>query len=50
MSSKFKKVLAFEPFPETYECNKLNTETYKNIELYNKALSDTSKKISFEDR
>lgn len=43
-SNYFKRVLSFEPVKRTFKILELNTEKIKNINLFNLALSDTSKK------
>lgn len=44
--AKAKKVIAFEPNPEAFECLEYNLKDFKNVELHNKGLSDKLGKIS----
>jgi FkbM family methyltransferase len=43
---RFKRVMAFEPNPEVYECLVKNTVSFPNIETFPKALGDTTSQVS----
>jgi len=38
MADRFKKIIAFEPQLDVFECLKKNTKEFKNIEIYQKAI------------
>tara|TARA_A100001011_G_scaffold37995_1_gene35984 strand:- start:552 stop:1424 length:873 start_codon:yes stop_codon:yes gene_type:complete len=49
-SQYFKKIYSYEPHPINYLINKINTKSFKNIEVFNYALGDKKKKsVLFED-
>jgi len=48
MSAYFKKVIAFEPDPKTYECLMKNTEENQNVSVLQNALSNRETYISIK--
>lgn len=46
MATTFKKVIAFEPVNNIFECLKKNTSEYENVALYKNAIGDSNKKVN----
>ena len=48
-SNFFEKVISFEPHPKIFRVLKFNTEKYKNIEIFNLALTDRKNFVYLRD-